>query len=224
MLSLSVHLERADFSLQIDAEVPVGPVALVGPNGSGKSTLLRILAGGIRPRGRVVVGGHVWSDATTWVPPEARRVGFLPQNIGLFPHLSALKNVAYGDGSAGRLDNARSWLARLGVESLSDRRARVLSGGEQQRVGLARALASRPKVLLLDEPLASLDVRVGHEVRKLLADALRIDEGLGVVSTHHGADLRAWAPHVLVLEKGRVVASGPVDDVRAHPFVDALLS
>jgi molybdate transport system ATP-binding protein len=215
-------MERAGFTLDVDVAVPAGPVALVGPNGSGKSTLLRILAGGLRPEGAVVVGGQVWSDAQTWVPPEARRVGYLPQNTGLFPHLTALQNASFGVDGPDALQTGRSWLARLGVDALAGRRARSLSGGEAQRVGLARALATRPRILLLDEPLSSLDVRVRRDVRALLDDALRIEGGLGVVSTHDGAALRQWQPYVLVLDAGRVEAAGPLASV-VHPFVTALL-
>jgi len=213
----------------VDVSVPTGGlVGVLGPNGSGKTTLLRALAGAFVPdAGRLVVGDRVLVDveAQVVVPPEQRSVGYLPQGYGLFEHLSALDNVAYGLyrlSKEERDTRARDLLAAMGAEKLVNARPGALSGGQKQRVALARALAIEPGLLLLDEPTAALDVSVRQETRELLADQFGKPERLAVVATHDLRDLLAWDPVVVFLDEGRVVAQGSVEALRQqteHPFL-----
>ena len=164
------------------------------------------------------------ADDGVWVPPEDRRIGYLPQGYGLFGHLSAADNVAYGISGPGRRDRARSLLDELGVGGVAERRPAVLSGGEKQRVALARALATDPELLLLDEPTAALDVSARREVRELLGEVFRTRQA--VVVTHDVRDLLAWDPIVLMLVEGEVRAQGTVAELRfsTDPFLVELLA
>ena len=213
-LEVTVSLRRGALSLDVALET-AAPLALVGPNGAGKSTLLRCVLGVLRPdAGRITLGGRVLFDAAAGIdePTEARRLGFVPQDHGLFPHLSVAGNVAFGVSAALRGAERRArvahWLERLGLVALADRRPAALSGGERQRVALARALAAEPAALLLDEPMASLDVPARRATRGLLAPVLR-DSGVpALVVTHDFADVRALGGEVAVLEAGRLVRRG----------------
>ena len=210
-------------------------LAVVGPNGSGKSTLLQLVAGLVRPdapgrvspaasapgrRGTVEIDGGTISGPGTHLPVHRRGVGMLNQRALLFGHLSVLDNVAFGvrAGGASRRDAATRALAELGavgLADLADRRPRQLSGGQAQRVALARALATDPSVLMLDEPLAALDVDAALSMRSLLADRLRGRTALLV--THDPLDLWTLADDVLVLEDGRVHQRGSLDEVARRP-------
>lgn len=229
-LRIDARLHAGDFALDVQLEVEQGPVVLVGPNGAGKTTLLRALAGGDIPiDGRIEVCGQPWVDGRTRVPPEERRVGYLPQGYGLFPHLTAVDNVAYGvrGGKRGRREVARRLLEELGIAHLASRRPHRLSGGEQQRLALARALARQPRLLLLDEPTAALDVAVRRDIRALLAAHLRAPERCAVVVTHDLRDLMAWEPVVALLDQGRVADVGPLHALAArtdHPFLGELFA
>ncbi|MEO0324423.1 MAG: ATP-binding cassette domain-containing protein [Myxococcota bacterium] len=173
----SARVEMALGALGLDVDLDAGPgvTALVGPNGAGKTTLLRTIAGAYAPRrGRIALGADdVLFDSERGIdrPPEARAVGYVPQGYGLFPHLSAADNVAFG--LSGDRAEAERWLARVGAAALAPRLPAALSGGEQQRVALARALARRPKLLLLDEPLAALDAGARRILRRELGTYLR---------------------------------------------------
>jgi ABC-type sulfate/molybdate transport systems ATPase subunit len=226
-LLIDARLTAGDFRLDVTIEVARGPLVLVGPNGAGKTTLLRALAGGpIAVDGRIVVGGQEWTD----LPPEARQVGYLPQGSALFPHLSALDNVAFGAPGRRRADRraaAQAMLDDLGAGHLARRRPLRLSGGEQQRIALARALARRPALLLLDEPTAALDVTARREIRDLLAVRLREAPCCGVVVSHDLRDLLAWSPTVALLDGGRVQDIGTIEALSArseHPFLQELLA
>lgn len=179
-------------------------VAVFGPSGGGKSTLVRTLAGvERRARGRVVVQGTVWMDSQKGicVPPWDRGVGWVPQDHLLFPHLSVRENLAYGGAEADSVDEVAG---RLFVDHLLDRRPRRLSGGEQQRVALGRALLRGPGFLLLDEPFSALDrplrVRIGEEIRRYARER-RIP--LLLVS-HDEEDAAALAQEHWLLSRGRL--------------------
>jgi molybdate transport system ATP-binding protein len=194
-------------------------VAVVGPNGAGKTTLLRILAGLEDPdAGFVEVDGVSWADvaAGTLLPAERRTVGYVPQGALLFPHLSVRKNVAFGLPRH-QTDVADAWLERIGLSAMADRLPRELSGGQSQLVALARANAPDPQVLLLDEPLASVDVANRSSVRRILRRELHSGHGYRVIVTHDPFEAAALADRLVVLEEGRVVQTGSVDDLRSRP-------
>ncbi|MFT3699581.1 MAG: ATP-binding cassette domain-containing protein [Kofleriaceae bacterium] len=148
----------ADFAIRdiaMKLEAKPGITVLMGPSGAGKSTVLHGIAGLIEPdRGSVKLGDEVWFDGATRVPVERRRIAYVFQNLALFPHMTALGNVMYGNPDEAR---ARTLLDRVGVAQLADRRPRTFSGGEAQRVAWARALAIEPRLILLDEPYSALD-------------------------------------------------------------------
>ncbi len=195
-------------------------VAVIGPNGAGKSTLLAALAGLEAAEGEVVVGGESWTDPPLSV--QDRRVGLVFQSGLLFPHLTALDNVAFGPRSRG-LDRApadalaRSWLERFGIADLESRRPGELSGGQAQRVAIARALAGEPVLLLMDEPFSGLDATVASTLRLELARHLAAYDGVCLLVTHDAIDAFTLADRVLVLDEGQVVQSGSPRDVAARP-------
>jgi molybdate transport system ATP-binding protein len=215
-LSARVQVRLGTLDLDVSLDVAPGTVtAILGPNGAGKTTLLRALAGFVPvDAGRVVVAGRVLdAPPGVLVPPEYRRLGFVHQEYLLFPHLSALENVAFGPRSRGlpareARASARRWLERMGLADWAPCRPRALSGGQQQRVALARALASDPVALLLDEPLAALDAHSRPRVRTDLRAHLTAFPGATLLVTHDPADVKALADRVVVLERGRVVRSG----------------
>ena len=221
-VELTGQIGTLPLALSLQARGDAGPVVIVGPNGAGKTSALMLIVGALRPRaGRIVLDGEeLFDDARNVdVPVEERRIGFLPQRYALFPHLDVLGNVAFGvSGPRGeRREQARAALRALGVEALSGRRIETLSGGEAQRVALARALARGPRALLLDEPLAALDVGIRREVRAFLAAHLRTLGIPTVIVTHDRADAEAFAGHLLVLEEGRVVQQGSLAALHAEP-------
>ncbi|MCA1692264.1 MAG: ABC transporter ATP-binding protein, partial [Actinobacteria bacterium] len=225
-LQAAMALTRGD--LRLDVELSLGPdetVALLGPNGAGKTTLLRALAG-LQPlqRGRVVLHGEVLEDTALGVrrPAEERPVGVVFQDYLLFPHLSALENVAFGlrsrgMGKAEARRQAIDWLERVGLGDHAARRPGALSGGQAQRVALARALAASPHLLLLDEPLSALDAPTRLEVRRDLRRHLASFEGVRLLVTHDPLEAMVLADLLVVLEEGRVVQAGSVAEVSARP-------
>jgi molybdate transport system ATP-binding protein len=223
-LTIEIAVRRGDFALE--ATMQVGPgevVALLGRNGSGKSTLLAAIAGLLRPdAGRIVLGGRVLTDTATkvQVPPHRRRIGLLAQEPLLFPHLSVLDNVAFGPRSAGaRRQPAREAAMRRLIEvdaaQFAQRRPRRLSGGQAQRIALARALASEPDLLLLDEPLSAVDVELAPALRSLLQAVLA--DRLALIVTHQVIDALVLADRVVVLDGGRVVEQGTTHEVLTRP-------
>lgn len=220
---LACRVAARDVDLHLS--VPAGRrLAIVGPNGAGKSTALSLLAGHLRPdSGEVRLHGRVVGSPRTHLPAHRRRVVSLEQRPGLLPHLSAVDNVAYGPRARGvrrrvALDRARTELEAVGCADLADRRPHELSGGQAQRVALARALAVDPELVLLDEPLAALDVEVAPAIRRLLAD--RLTGRAVVLVTHDPLDLWALADDVVVVASGRVTQSGTVEEVLARPACD----
>ena len=225
-LRAAVRVEYARFILDVALEVAAGAVvAVLGPNGAGKSTLLGALAGLVPlARGRIEVADRVLDDTAlgTFVPPEGRPIGVVFQDYRLFPHLSALDNVAFGLRCRGRTRagarrEARAWLARVGLADRAAARPSSLSGGEAQRVALARALAAEPSLLLLDEPLAALDVRTRAELRRDLHARLADFAGVKLLVTHDPVEAIALAESLVVIEDGRIVQSGTPADVTARP-------
>jgi molybdate transport system ATP-binding protein len=228
-MSLSGHVVARRGELTVDVGLSVGDgevLAVLGPNGAGKSTLLRVLAGLLRPDGgRVEVGSEVWDDGDVHLPPHRRSVGMVFQDHLLFPHLTVTENVAFGLRSRGtRRSAARataiSWLDRVGLAGLGERRPGQLSGGQSQRAALARALAGDPRMLLLDEPLSALDARTRLTVRAELRRHLADFPGSTVMVTHDPVDAMALAGRVLVVEDGRVVQEGSPADVSRRPRTD----
>ncbi|MEO8292768.1 MAG: ABC transporter ATP-binding protein [Actinomycetota bacterium] len=226
-MSLEVDVRVAAGAFTVEAAFAAGPgtVALLGPNGAGKSTLVAAIAG-LRPpdRGRIVLDGRVLDDAAdvVHVPPEDRRIGVVFQDRLLFPHLSALDNVAFPlrAGGASRSDaraRAAGHLESMAPDVRPDARPPDLSGGEQQRVALARALVTEPRLLLLDEPLAALDVAARTAVRRILREVVAAFEGPCVLVTHDPVDALTLAARVVVVEDGHVTQSGTPDELRRAP-------
>jgi molybdate transport system ATP-binding protein len=226
-LSVAGAARVGDFDLDVDLTAKPGTVlAVLGPNGAGKSTLLRVVAGlhGMRS-GTVRLGERVLDDPASgrFVAPRDRQLGVVFQDHRLFPHLRVLDNVAFGPRSRGAGVRearvaAQAWLARLGLGELARRRPRQLSGGQAQRVALARALATSPEALLLDEPLAALDVQTRAEVQGELREHLRNFAGPTVLVTHDPIEALLLAQHIAVLERGRVVQVGSPADITARPL------
>ena len=227
-LDISCSVQRGQFDLEVELELRAGAVvAVLGPNGSGKSTLLRAIAG-LQPitSGMVALSGKVLDDGSAvFVRPRDRAVGVVFQDYALFPHLSVLENVAFGPRSRGcsRAEARRiasDALDQLNVADLARRRPAEVSGGQAQRVALARALATSPDVLLLDEPMAALDVETRDAVRAQLAAQLAAFEGIAVLVTHDPLDALLLADRVVVLESGRVVQDGTPADLAERPQSD----
>jgi len=220
--SFSAAVAERGFEVALSV-APGETVAILGPNGAGKSTLLGLTAGLLRAdSGRAVLDDTVLFDSVggSFTPPHRRGVSLLAQEPLLFPHLSALENVAFGPRSAGvpraaARATARHWLAEVEALDLADRRPAQLSGGQAQRVAVARALASDPKLLLLDEPMAALDVSVAPALRRMLR---RVLAGRTVlIVTHDILDAFTLADRVVVLDGGRIVDQGPTREVLERP-------
>jgi molybdate transport system ATP-binding protein len=227
-MSLDAQVGLTLGRLRLEVELAVGTgelVVLLGPNGAGKTTLLRALAGLLAlDHGRVVLDGAVLEDTATgaWVPTERRPIGFVFQDYLLFPHLSALENVAFGLRARGlpkaeARRRAGAWLERVGLAGHAGARPRALSGGQAQRVALARALVSEPRLLLLDEPLAALDAATRAEVRRDLRRHLAGFDGTRLLVTHDPLEAMALADRLVVLEGGRVTQTGSPAQVSQRP-------
>jgi molybdate transport system ATP-binding protein len=183
-LSLDLRIEFAATDLHVQLETESPAVAIVGPSGAGKSTILRILAGvERRARGVVRVGSVAWqdSDAGVWVPPWKRKVGWFPQDVLLFPHLSVRENLAYGTPPNTPVEEIATLLQ---IAPLMERRPKRLSGGERQRVALGRALVSEPELLLLDEPFSALDRALRAELSEMVRSWAQ-QRGVPVVLVSH---------------------------------------
>lgn len=219
-----------DLHIDVDLRGDDTPLAIVGPNGAGKTSLLRLIAGAYRPQaGRIVIHERALFDSEAGIdlPPEARGVGYVPQGYGLFPHLRAVDNVAFGLCTPGRRETrsqrhraALAMLKELDAEHLATRYPGQLSGGEQQRVALARALILEPPILLLDEPLAAMDASARRALRGLLAARLRARQRPCIVVTHDLRDVMALGAHVYVMEQGRVTQQGAPQELARAPASD----
>ncbi|WP_415974537.1 sulfate/molybdate ABC transporter ATP-binding protein [Rhodococcus sp. 077-4] len=223
-LHLRATLGVRKIDLELDA-VEGETVAILGPNGAGKSTLLQLVSGVAVPdNGLVRLGEDVLTDTAskTVVPIHARGVATLAQDALLFPHMTARTNVAFAPRSAGANRSAAGavadrWLDAVGASHLADRRPGQLSGGQAQRIAIARALAADPKLLLLDEPLAALDVDTAPAIRRVLRAVLRESARTALIVTHDLLDVVALADSVAVVEGGRVVERGSVAEVLTAP-------
>ena len=209
-ITLDFTLRQGPFTLEIHERIEARVVALFGPSGAGKTTLLESIAGLRRPeRGVIRIGPRTLFDAAAGVdvPVHDRHVGYVPQDLALFPHLSVRRNILYGAaaGTGPELDRV---VDLLELDPLLDRAVTALSGGERQRVALARALMASPALLLLDEPLAALDIGLRERILPYLE---RIHAELAIpmlYASHAEAEVRALADWVVVLAGGRVARSG----------------
>lgn len=231
-MTLEVDVEIAvgthePFLVRARFEAPPGITILFGASGSGKTTVLEALAGIRRPRaGRIALGPATWFDATARVhlAPQHRQASIVFQSLALFPHMTALENVAFGLDRRVRGDDrrarAQAMLGQMNAAHLADRRPATFSGGERQRVALARAFARDPRVLLLDEPLTALDLplraRLAQDVRRFV-DERRIP---AIYVTHDIGEAMTLADHAVVLQAGRVAGQGAPLEVLPHPIVD----
>lgn len=214
-----------DFCLDVDLELPArGISAIFGPSGSGKTTLLRCMAGLERAtKGQLTLGGEVWQDDGIFLPAHRRPLGYVFQEASLFPHLSAMGNLRYAmkraPGPKLRTDaqDFQELVSLLGLSHLLQRHPHQLSGGERQRVAIARALLIRPRVLLMDEPLASLDQARKGEILPYL-EALHRELTIPIVYVSHSVDeIMRLADYLVVISEGKARSAGAVADVMARP-------
>jgi len=225
MLRTDLQLKLGTLDLAVALQAGPGEVVgVLGPNGAGKTTLLRAIAGlATIAKGSVVLDGVVLEDTATrtYVPTERRPIGVVFQNYLLFPHLSALDNIAFGLRARGRGRDAhvvaRRWLERMDLAAYENAKPAALSGGQAQRIALARALATDPRLLLLDEPLAALDATARVNVRRDLKRDLTQFEGIRILVTHDPLEAIALADRLVILEDGRVLQSGTATEVTQRP-------
>ncbi len=206
----------------IDLRVPAGQiVCLLGPSGSGKTSLLRIASGIERQTdGQVFIGGEEVAGPARFVPPEGRGVGLMFQDFALFPHMSLIDNVRYGLRSlpkAIQRETATAALRRVGLERLAESYPHNLSGGEQQRVAMARALVPRPQVLLMDEPFSGLDSRLRDEMRTETVAILRETRATAVIVTHDAEEAMRLGDRIALLRDGKLVQHGTGHDLYQRP-------
>ena len=216
----------SSFNLEVELTVPPSSTAaLLGPNGAGKSTTVAVLAGlmGI-DEGVIELNGEVVDDPSNevFVPARERRVGVVFQDYMLFPHLDVVENIAFSPRSRGvdreeAVSRAGEWISLLGLDGTERKRPGELSGGQAQRVALARALAGEPDLLLLDEPLAALDVTVRSDLRRQLAEHLSVFPGPRLLITHDPTEAFLLADEVHIIEDGSITQSGSSDDIRLRP-------
>jgi molybdate transport system ATP-binding protein len=217
VLVVDVEKQMGSFNLTVRLQAASGVTALFRPSGAGKTSLVNTIAGLITPdRGTIALDGTVLFDSSAGInmPSYRRIIGYVFQEGRLFPHLSVRQNLDYGRWMTGRLHDADEFeriVTLLDIKELLDRRPRTLSGGERQRIAVGRALLMRPRLLLLDEPLASLDGARKHEIIPYLV-RLRDEAHAPMVYVSHNADeLRQIANHVVRLDAGRVVVAGGVE-------------
>lgn len=221
-MTLHLRARVPERGVELDLAVDEGQtLALIGPNGAGKSTILSLVSGALRsPHARVELEGQVLTGERTWIPPHHRRVTTLSQDPVLFPHLTAQGNIMFplrsqGASRARARELSRRWLAELGLENLAGRRPAGLSGGQAQRVAIARALAADPRLLLLDEPMAALDIDVASTLRAQLRGFLA--HRTAIIVTHDVLDALTLADRLAVLEAGRIVEQGPTRELLTRP-------
>ncbi|PKO79813.1 MAG: molybdenum ABC transporter ATP-binding protein [Betaproteobacteria bacterium HGW-Betaproteobacteria-13] len=217
------RLDYSGFSLDVDLQLPGrGVTALFGHSGSGKTTCLRCVAGLERaPLGRLIVNGEHWQDADAgiFVPTHERAIGYVFQEASLFPHLSVRRNLEFGMKRVAAATRRVAWdqaVELLGIGHLLDRMPERLSGGERQRVGMARALLTSPRLLLMDEPLAALDLKRKQEILPYL-ERLHDELDIPVLYVSHSPDeVARLADHVVLLDQGKVIAQGGLVETLAR--------
>jgi molybdate transport system ATP-binding protein len=226
VLAVEVEKQLGAFKVAVRFQAAGGATALFGPSGAGKTSVVNMIAGLLRPdRGRIALDDTVLFDASARIdlPPHRRSIGYVFQEGRLFPHLSVRQNLDYGRRMSGRSRDAAAFdhvVSLLDIGHLLERRPRLLSGGERQRVAVGRALLMRPRLLLLDEPLASLDAARKREILPYLV-RLRDEGAVPIVYvSHSAAELRQIANHVVRLEAGTVVATDGIELLQ-EPNADA---
>lgn len=217
---IAVQRRSGGFGLDVAFEAPPGITTLFGPSGAGKSTTLAALAGLIAPTtGKIQLGENTWLDTGAGIdaPPHRRHVGFVFQSLALFPHLTAVGNVAYGMDRALSRDErharARELLERLGVAHLASRRPRTFSGGEAQRVALARMFATSPALVLLDEPFSALDDRLRRQLSAEVRSYVDERKIPALHVTHRLDEARELGDRAILLDAGRVAGVGTIDEL-----------
>jgi len=202
--------------------------ALLGPSGCGKTTLLRSIAGLIRPsEGQIRFGKQLVSFSSVHLPPHKRKIGYVPQEGALFPHLNIMENIAFGiDRTIFTKDQIRQttkeMLALTGMEGFGHRMPHQLSGGQQTRVALARALAIKPSIVLMDEPFAALDAELRTELRTDVINLLRSQNTTAILVTHDREEGLVSADVIALMREGKIVQSGTPEDVYSSPISPAL--
>lgn len=227
MLEATFTRHLRDFTMEVEDLIvrPGEILALIGENGSGKSTTLKILSGLMKPEsGKIILNGQVLYDAKTHThtDPEMRNISYMFQNYALFPHMTVKENIAYGlvmrkkskEEIRTRTDEL---IERMGLDQVADQPVTRLSGGQRQRVALARSLAPRPALLLLDEPLAALDVKTQENMRRELASVIRAENIPCILVTHSIIDALSIADRVSVIRGGKIIATGTPEEIIHDP-------
>jgi iron(III) transport system ATP-binding protein len=197
-------------------------LALLGPSGCGKTSLLRLIAGFERPnQGHIEMTGLLLASPRYWLPPEQRQIGVVFQDYALFSHMTVAENIGFGlkphYSPQEMQQRIRQLLSMVGLEGLAERYPHELSGGQQQRVALVRALAPRPKLLLLDEPLSNLDARVRLRLREEIREILNATGTSAIFVTHDQQEAFAIADQIAVMFQGRLAQVGPPEELYSQP-------
>ncbi len=215
---IKLQLDRGDFVLDVDMNVPFkGVTAVFGSSGCGKTTLLRAIAG-LEPdcNGFIKINSMLWQDGKHVIAPHRRPLGYVFQEASLFPHLNVQQNLEYGSNRAGEAEcriSIQRAIELLAIDHLLKRRPHQLSGGEQQRVAIARSLAVNPKILLMDEPLAALDISLKREILPYL-ETLHDELDIPIIYVSHSIqEVTRLADHLVYLENGKVRATGAITDM-----------
>lgn len=204
MIEFNMEVERDTLTVIAKGTLSTGITALMGPSGSGKSTLIKALAGLVIPvRGYIKTISETWYNESTYCKPQYRHVGYMPQGNMVFPHMTVWDNITYS--KRGDDDLAEKIIARLGLESYKKRKARDLSGGEQQRVALGRALYSKPVLLLLDEPLSALDSSLKGQLQRDIVDIVKEWEIPCLWVTHSEEEAHAVTDRIWHCQSGQII-------------------